>query len=75
MTKVRTAVTSTVGPIILVSKIPVLTPSVVDAILVSSFICRTVSTTTKTSTAASALGTLAAWRSIAVGASKRGLGR
>ena len=48
-------------------------PSVVDARLVPSFVLRTVSTTIKTSTAVTLLGTLAAWRSIVVGGPTRGL--
>ena len=54
------AATSVVCPTKLASKIPELTPFVVDARLVSSLIYRTVPTTTNTPTVAAALGTLAA---------------
>ena len=67
MTKVLTACASTVGPVVFVLKIPLLTPSVVDTRLVSPFIFRTVSTIIKSSTAATLSGKLAAWRSIVVG--------
>ena len=64
--------TSTICPAKLASEIPVLTPSVVDARLVSSLICRTVPATTITTTVATdpatGPGTLALCMSIVVGA-------
>ena len=74
VTKVRTLFASTVCSAVFVSKMPVLTPSIVDTRLVSSFIYTTVLPTIKTTTVATLSGTLAAWRSIVVGGPTRGLG-
>ena len=66
------AATSAVCPTKLASKIPELTPFVVDARLVSSLICRTVPATTITTTvatdSATDSGTLALCMSMFVGA-------
>ena len=62
------AATGAVSPTKLASKIPELTPFVVDARLVSSLICRTPPTTTITPTVATDSGTLALCMSMVVGA-------